>query len=79
MLLRYDAAGLAILFIGFFNLLQTRLCIAVGVVHLSLNPINILLLRADNMSQIFVDFIDLMHAPINVANFLFSLAHNLFL
>lgn len=66
-----------ILLIRLMDLVQPRLGRIACILHLVLDLIDLFLLLTDNMSQILVYLIDLVHPMVDLSDFLFPFSHDL--
>jgi hypothetical protein len=74
--LRYYTIGVAKFLVGLFHLLQPRLGVDPGFLHLRFDIVHLLLLGTDNVGEILVNFVHLVHTAVDIPNFFFPLPHN---
>lgn len=67
------------LFVRLVDLFESGLGSSFGFFHLVLDLIDVFLLFSDNVRQILVDFIDLVHPLIDFSDFFFPFPHDFFL
>lgn len=74
--LRDYTIGVAKFLVGLFHLLQPRLGVDPGFLHLRFDIVHLLLLGTDNVGEILVNFVHLVHTAVDIPYFFFPLPHN---
>lgn len=67
------------LFVRLVNLFESGLCGGFGFFHLVLDLIDVLLLLADDMSEVLVNLVDLVHSLVDLSDFILAFLHDFLL